>query len=216
MNEILEAFQTALDEAEPGLQKHMREAGASCREGCSFCCYQLTPIHWVEAKNMARAVKELGRDVLVRVKKDCLEQVKLLARGDVDPHGRWRKLLKACPLLEDGRCLVYGARPLACRGHAVVSDPALCDLRVVANVKIIPGTVKTMLGPASMLYGENRIFPPFEAPLPLLLHYALMEPREFRLAKGYEVLSRATKKWRKHGANENPELTRALAGEWEV
>ena len=76
-------------------------AAIACRPGCDRCCRHLS-LFPVEAYALARAA------------------------ADLSPESRSRLLLRAaagadlpCPLLEEGRCLLYTARPIICRTHGL-------------------------------------------------------------------------------------------------
>lgn len=82
---------------------------ASCRgPGCCGCCRGELEGHPGEAYEMARALPA-----------EHVERV--LAWRPVDPERA------VCPLLHEGRCLVYRARPVICRTRLVCSPPELCD-----------------------------------------------------------------------------------------
>jgi Fe-S-cluster containining protein len=74
----------------------------ACRKGCDACCrhFSLFP---VEAVNMAQALRQLPEAQILRI----LEKARLAS-----PDG-------PCPLLEDGACLLYPARPIICRTHGM-------------------------------------------------------------------------------------------------
>jgi len=74
----------------------------SCSKGCDACCRHFS-IFWVEAVNLANFVANLPQ------KQAALLQSKAqyLAEQDV------------CPLLVDGVCALYSARPIICRTHGL-------------------------------------------------------------------------------------------------
>ena len=84
-----------------------------CRKGCSWCCYQPVFANTYELRYLAAFVKN-------NFSKTEQEQVYQLAVGK---NERTRKLAEKdslndkhpCPLLKDGSCTAYAARPLACR-----------------------------------------------------------------------------------------------------
>lgn len=197
----LDQLQLELDRSEPALQRHMERNNASCRPGCSHCCYQLTPVYWLEAQNMARAVKQLSPERQREISAACKDQTQLLERISVDAHTKWKKLYKPCPLLDgQGLCSAYHARPLACRGHAVVSDPARCDIKINATVEIVPGILHPLMEVGLELY---RAGSDIEGPIPQLLNYALMERRAFERAGGTSLLKRVTRGWRRKNVNDD-------------
>lgn len=81
-----------------------REFGAhlACRAGCDGCCRHLS-LFRVEGVALAAALHELPAGEAARIRGR--------ARG-ASPDG-------PCPLLEDGLCLLYRARPIICRTHGL-------------------------------------------------------------------------------------------------
>jgi Fe-S-cluster containining protein len=71
----------------------------ACAEGCDCCCRHIS-IFPVEAAAMAMALLDLSAEEGARIR-----GLARLASSDV------------CPLLENGRCLLYTARPIICRTH---------------------------------------------------------------------------------------------------
>ncbi|MBJ6802520.1 YkgJ family cysteine cluster protein [Geomonas propionica] len=77
-------------------------AHITCHAGCDACCRHLS-IFAVEAAALAAALRELPTDQA--------ELVRAKARAaHVD---------SPCPLLHDGLCLLYHARPIICRTHGL-------------------------------------------------------------------------------------------------
>ncbi|HTP64255.1 MAG TPA: YkgJ family cysteine cluster protein [Geobacteraceae bacterium] len=74
----------------------------ACREGCCDCCRHIT-LFPVEARALACALGALS----VHESRHILSRARTTANS------------KACPLLENGRCLLYAARPLICRTHGL-------------------------------------------------------------------------------------------------
>jgi hypothetical protein len=74
----------------------------ACRRGCDACCRHLS-LFWVEAVALALAIEELDEA--------GAEQIHQRARR-ATPEG-------PCPLLEEGSCLLYTARPIICRTHGM-------------------------------------------------------------------------------------------------
>jgi uncharacterized protein len=71
-----------------------------CREGCDDCCRHIS-VFPVEAFALALAIYDLPAGEALRIRNRAHA-----AMGAV-----------ACPLLENGRCLLYKARPIICRTH---------------------------------------------------------------------------------------------------
>jgi uncharacterized protein len=74
----------------------------TCGEGCDGCCRHVS-LFPVEAVALAAALGGLPAEQAARIRE--------LARA--------ASTADACPLLEDGRCLLYAARPIICRTHGM-------------------------------------------------------------------------------------------------
>ena len=112
----------------------------ACRPGCDDCCHALFDLSPVEALSIARAFAGLPRRLRREIARagakasgafDRAAAAALAARGDE----RLRILSRArvaCPLLKDGRCLLYAVRPLTCRLYgvpaAIEGVPRTCRL----------------------------------------------------------------------------------------
>ncbi len=83
-----------------------RRADLACRAGCEACCHVELEVSDVEAGAIRGAIDALSRD--------ARERLAERARRPPVEGG-------PCVMLEGGRCVVYGARPLVCRtqGHAL-------------------------------------------------------------------------------------------------
>jgi uncharacterized protein len=73
----------------------------ACRAGCAGCCKHLS-LFPVEAAALATALDALPED--------RAGHIRVLAGAAT---------AAACPLLENGRCLLYAARPIICRTHGL-------------------------------------------------------------------------------------------------
>lgn len=74
----------------------------ACRRGCDACCTHIG-VMVVEAIAIAQAVAALPE-----AERDAIRQrARTMADGD------------ACPLLQEGVCLLYHARPVICRSHGL-------------------------------------------------------------------------------------------------
>lgn len=84
--------------------------GFACRAGCSHCCRHPVGVTFGEALALREALAALpraGREALS-------EHVSAAAAATAAVP--WADLAGlACPLLQDGRCSLYAARPLPCR-----------------------------------------------------------------------------------------------------
>lgn len=73
-----------------------------CRKGCDACCRHIS-LFPVEAAALARALS-----------RRCSGET-----GQVRRRARLALSEGACPLLQDGACLLYEARPIICRTHGL-------------------------------------------------------------------------------------------------
>ena len=96
------------------LVAHTGREGVACRAGCHFCCH---------LRVVATAPEVLGmvdylRSTLPVEEVDVLKQRvdAAVERGEWAEQARSRAD-RACPLLIDGRCSAYSARPMMCRNY---------------------------------------------------------------------------------------------------
>jgi Fe-S-cluster containining protein len=76
--------------------------GMVCRRGCDACCTHIS-VMAVEAVALALAVAALPAEEAEGIR----ERARRMGSDE------------ACPLLEDGVCLLYAARPVICRSHGL-------------------------------------------------------------------------------------------------
>jgi uncharacterized protein len=74
----------------------------ACQEGCDACCRHLS-LFWVEGAALGAALAQLSVDQVARIRQQARQ---------ASPAG-------ACPLLHQGSCLLYSARPVICRTHGL-------------------------------------------------------------------------------------------------
>jgi Fe-S-cluster containining protein len=143
--DLYDVFETMIDD----MSRHMPPF--ACRSGCNQCCYfppLVNSLEWAVVFDFIRKLPMSRQEALI----ETAEAMRPLA----DELGQLRRsALSAdnakaitdypmqCPMLIDGRCTVYEARPLVCRGfgHTLrISDdkPAfygsnLARAHIVAN-----------------------------------------------------------------------------------
>jgi len=86
---------------------------ADCKKGCSWCCHQevFAVTHeflYLRDYILNHLSEQQGAKILERAREKTLLTLN-------KPLEEQLKLRHACPLLDDGSCLVYEARPMACR-----------------------------------------------------------------------------------------------------
>ena len=114
------------------------ESQISCRPGCDACCRHLS-IFAVEAAALLRALRELP---------DQQAQVILRAAAAASPDA-------PCPLLQDGLCLLYLARPIICRTHGL---PLLINRDGAPGVDFCPENFRTATSiPGSAVINLERL-----------------------------------------------------------
>jgi len=118
--EILSNYQTLVARVDELCTAVTTEFGAqlACRPGCAGCCRHLS-LFQVEGIALAAALSALP----------AAEATHIRGRARLSsPDG-------PCPLLEDGRCLLYAARPIICRTHGL---PLLTSQDGKRNVDFCP------------------------------------------------------------------------------
>lgn len=125
LNRVVQEMHRMVDEviAHFSAFAESRNQAPDCRKGCSWCCYQPVFALSYELDNLFEHVKKNFKEE---------EQERIYAQA----AAKRRKLrgLKgeallnskaACPLLENGACIAYAARPVACRIY-LSSDVKTC------------------------------------------------------------------------------------------
>lgn len=74
----------------------------ACKPGCDSCCRHLS-LFPVEGAALVEALHKLPADQAAKIREKA-------AAASPDGH---------CPLLEEGRCLLYTSRPIICRTHGL-------------------------------------------------------------------------------------------------
>ena len=100
--------------------------GVACRSGCAHCCHFPVGVRLPEALRLAAAIE--GEPDL---------RERLLDEATATCEAAWDDLAgRPCPLLRDGACRRYDARPTPCR--ALLSfDAAACE-RSLTQPTVVP------------------------------------------------------------------------------
>lgn len=93
--------------------------GLACRRGCAFCCHA-----WVSAKAPEILLAKAAIPPREREAVRAAVEAAFAATGIADPSAR-AAMAAPCPMLRDGECRIYDARPATCR-TAVSLDAELC------------------------------------------------------------------------------------------
>jgi len=124
--ENLAALQSGADQAFASVvQRFPREV--ACGGGCDDCCYAVFDLTPIEALALALAWRRLPRqerrEALRRAEKAAAAFDRLSAQALALPAqeriAAFSQARIACPLLSEGRCLAYAARPLTCRLYGI-------------------------------------------------------------------------------------------------
>lgn len=102
-------------------------AVVACTAGCAHCCHFPVGITWPEARALAEALRH-----------DNARQQAVLAAADATAAVSWQQLVgMPCPLLVDGRCACYEARPLPCRS-LTSADATACRRALTGDAVPVP------------------------------------------------------------------------------
>lgn len=100
-------------------------AGAACRDGCAHCCRFPVGVRLAEALQLAAAIAD-----------DDALRARVLAAATRTAAKPWAELAgEACPLLDDGRCARYEARPTPCRALRSF-DADRCERALTGPVEV--------------------------------------------------------------------------------
>ncbi len=87
--------------------------GIACHKGCEWCCHQAVFANSYETHYLSEYIKSNFSREEQQDTRECArqknEKVKKLSEADI------LKYKSPCPLLIDGACSAYEARPMACR-----------------------------------------------------------------------------------------------------
>jgi Fe-S-cluster containining protein len=116
----------AMDGLLESLLQHAQQYGkaVACKKGCEHCCYQPVfaishEIHLLYNYITQHLSPDTQQQVMQRARKLNKERTPL--KDDALLHHK-----APCPLLQDGSCLAYDARPMACRIY-LSTDVASCQ-----------------------------------------------------------------------------------------
>jgi uncharacterized protein len=108
VSEIIARYQEILnlvDQTAKALQDEFQPY-MQCKKGCSSCCISTFKIRYIEALPLLNATAGLPTEIQAEIFR------KIEAPTEEEK--------KVCPLLINGSCSVYQARPLMCRAYGVI------------------------------------------------------------------------------------------------
>lgn len=124
MDEAIRALYTAIDELLEAFLQRAGEEGqpVSCKKGCAWCCHQEVyaishEFLYLNAYVQKHLSEEEGLAVLERAREKAMISMNR-------PVEEQLKIRSACPFLDSGSCMVYEARPMACRIYLSASEPS--------------------------------------------------------------------------------------------
>lgn len=116
VTELVETCHGFAHESAVGVTERLeggRRLPIACEAGCAFCCHGTVFASAPEILHLANELAERP-DVAAEVKARAEAHAAELARADIDARAALRL---PCPVLVDGRCAAYEARPMACRAY---------------------------------------------------------------------------------------------------
>lgn len=133
-NPVAAVADRAFDLFERGVAGHGDDLGeVACHGGCASCCTIRVVATAPEILAVARYLRVLPREIEVEMRR------RIAAADDSTRHcdetQRWKQGI-ACPFVDNGFCVVYAVRPLACRGHASFDAQACIDALTGRNCEV--------------------------------------------------------------------------------
>lgn len=97
----------------------------ACKAGCFWCCFFSVDVRAVE---VFRILQFMEQQLVPRERERIQQQIQtnLQLLGGGDEESRTRQNIR-CPFLDQGRCVIYSARPQTCRNYHA-TDVAGCRL----------------------------------------------------------------------------------------
>jgi Fe-S-cluster containining protein len=116
----------------------------ACHKGCATCCTIRVTATAPEVLMAARYIRAAD----AALKKAGIDLPQRLAEADEATRGRDERqrvtLRRRCPFIAKGVCVIYPARPLACRGHASY-DKRACAEAAAGRLDGIPLSMPHMM-----------------------------------------------------------------------
>jgi Fe-S-cluster containining protein len=145
-----------------------------CGKGCSWCCYQSV---FAVTHEFLYIKEHIQTHISDKIRHEILERARKRSRLTINRSVTEQlKLREPCPFLEDGACLIYDVRPMACRIYLSSSEKACRkEYEQPGNEKNFPDLFEFPLRAGRML---NQGFVAF-------LKQAGLQSVEFPMEQGY-------------------------------
>lgn len=171
MDQLYLAIDQLIDSLAVMAQKQNRPV--HCKKGCSYCCHQAVFANSYELHYLGNFIRNhVDLPGIKQIQKDAATKNKTTSKLDE------KSLLNhksPCPLLKDGTCSVYAARPMACRIYLSTSVSSCIEFfQHPANEENYPALLEFPLMAGRMM-NEGFI---------AALKDAGIEIAEFRLEEG--------------------------------
>ncbi len=97
-------------------------ARCACHAGCHWCCGFKTSVYPFE---VVRMVAYLNETLSADQRKSLLQHIEKMDKRTHNLSSKQRAKLKIfCPLLQNGACIAYPARPMSCRAYLSTDEKA--------------------------------------------------------------------------------------------
>lgn len=118
----------------------VKQLNNCCKEGCSYCCYQLIEVFDFEKQAIKDAISKLDDETKFIIKENLESWFSFFNLNSPDNkvldakdllqnfHSLHPLNKHTCPLLINNLCSIYNNRPFACRIHVVESNPSQCEV----------------------------------------------------------------------------------------
>lgn len=194
MSRLLPIYQQ-FDQHMNALVTEARNMGATvpCKQGCDACCYDVAYTTEIELEDVVARIRRMSHYRQWKILQAAEKWERRIRAVGIDPdlapvdnkapdiRQTYYSAHAACPLLdlERHRCMVYKERPLACRGHWLVNQPA----SQCANVDKDPMTqnISNVEHLAVAVMAIYALAPPQWGLLPRLLQKMLQKEQEHEL-----------------------------------
>ncbi len=165
----------------------------TCTEGCSFCCRQKIPLSLSEAHVLAQYIKRNFSDQQKEAFRNRMSVWFDWVRHELPKYGNTTEDEGAAfydsspgwPLLVDGTCLTYPARPFVCRVHYVSTSLDNCRSYVAVKYAQDERTMLRSIKNASQPFAK-RIRQSIEAQGMNVVETMVLLPQGLAVELGWE------------------------------